>query len=275
MPPRSNTTSRLPGIAQELYDLATSLKDTPYGDLARAIADAGYINLLRETEVQPAYSGAVLVSFDLFVGKGLDSLERLDQVTVAVAPGPGPVSAAARLVARDSVIFMLTGRLPPQPTAAAAPAGAVQGAKTNGTGETHVDMGATQDDVVLPGETSTLQDTGGNLEPESVVLRRDGPDGLPIFKDVYAIGVPQGYRTTSEIVDAVLADMKEYIDTAPSNERLLDLYKSNDETIQFIKDMGDKEQMEYLVAQISRRRNELERPAGAPRRRQAAVPRAN
>lgn len=269
MPP--TRTPRPPSFAQDLLDFAGKMKDVPYNDLAKTFFEAGWLTQLREVGVQPN-NGMTLVSFDLYVGKSIDALERYDQLTMAVGAAPGPVSVAARVMARETVIFMLSGRLPPpqQPQQQAAPTPAP---RPNGAGET-VDMDTDQEDVILPGEKAKIFDEAPPSR-SSLVSRRE-PDGLPIFTDLYAVGIPQGYSTGREVVEEVLDVVAQFLDEA-SLEQIKALAEKNDELITYVKDMGTAEQNEELLAMIKKRRDELALPPQERqrRRRQAAVPRAN
>lgn len=255
MPPMKPKT---PSFLAELAQLAGNLKDLPYTNLARALADAGWISLLAQTDVTPSPSGTVLVTFDVMVGKSYESLERLDAITVTMPPNPGPVSVAARISARDSVLFLMTGRLPPRPEAAAPPPAAGQ---MNGGDETHrVDMADA--DVELPGED----------KPTVRVVERREPDGLPIFRDLDAI--PEAEADTADIIDTVMAEVRQFIGGA-SAEQVDALLIKNPEMATFVKDLGRPTDWEEFKALGMRRKAELSTPAMTPRRRQPVGARSN
>jgi hypothetical protein len=258
MPPMK--TPKAPSFLSELAQLAGNLKDLPYNELAAALADAGWISLLAETAVAPTPAGSVLVTFDLMVGKSYDALERLDSVTVNMPPNPGPVSVAARISARESVLFLMTGRLPPRPEAAAAPPPAA--GQMNGGDERHVDMGDA--DVELPDHD----------KPSVQVIERREPDGLPIFRDLYDIG-PGEANSTGEVIEAVLAEVNEFLETA-SLEQVDALALKNPDLVTFVKDLGMPEDSAALRAAVTARKAALAaRPEPAPRRRVSALQKAN
>jgi hypothetical protein len=260
MPPLK---TKAPSFLAELAQLAGNLKDLPYNELAAALADAGWISLLAQTDAIPTPTGAVLVTFDLMVGKAYDSLERLDSITVTMPPNPGPVSVAARISARDSVLFMLTGRLPPRPDVAEAVRTAPPAAgQMNGGDERHVDMGDA--DIELPDHD----------KPTLLVIERREPDGLPIFRDLYDIG-PGEANSTGEVIEAVLAEVNEFLETA-SLEQVDALALKNPDLVTFVKDLGTPEDSAALRAAVTARKAALSaRPEPAPRRRVSALQRTN
>jgi hypothetical protein len=269
-PPRK---SIAPSTLEQL--MALDLSNIPYEDIGKTLLASGWYTALRETAVQPSPVGTTLITFDLMVGTALATLERFDQITVSLAAGPGPISVAARLAARESVIFMLTGRLPPNQPKPATVQEQVAPRQTNGRAEPEqtVDMSASDDDVLLPGEQTYVDDT----PPTQVnVIASREPDGLPIFRDLYDIGEPE-VKNTGEIIEAVLEEVQVFLDEAKSTEQILALATKNPDMLEFIKDVGTEAQLKAVLGMVEKRRNELNRPVGAvpPRRRQPSVPRAN
>jgi hypothetical protein len=260
MPPIKNKT---PSFLAELHQLVGNLKDLPYQDLAQALLDAGWISALAQTDVSSTATGAVLVSFDVMVGKSFETLERLDTITLSMPPNPGPVSVAARLSARESVLFLMTGRLPPPRVEAPAPAAG----QMNGGDERHVDMSQ--------GVTDVYVEEPAELAPVTVVERRE-PDGLPVFRDLYDIGTDEA-NSAGEVIDAVLDVVKDFLAEA-SAEQVDALATKNPDMISFIKDLGRPEDSAELRAMVTARKTELASPApaeAAPRRRVSALQRAN
>lgn len=253
-----------PSFIDELYTFSSRLADVPYHELGRAFFEAGWLTHLTETGTTPCYDGTVLVHFDLLVGKSLDRLERLESLSVRIAPGPGPVSIAARLSARESVIFLLSNRLPPPPQAPqqAAPVA------------TPPERAVERDDVPLPGERPLPPEPAAEEEPGVRVVERREVDGMPIFRDLYDIGSDEA-NNTGEIINAVLDAVQEFLAEAGSVEAVNALATKNPDLLTFIKDVGDEQDVNDLLAMVNKRRNELERPANAPRRRTPSVPRAN
>ena len=258
MPPIK--TSKAPSFLSELAQLAGNLKDLPYNETAAAVADAGWISLLAQTDVTPSPTGAVLVTFDLMVGRSYDALERFDSITVTMPPNPGPVSVAARIAARESVIFLLTGRLPPPRVEQAAPPPAA--GQMNGGDEHHVDMSGGDVDLGAVVET---------LHLVRVVERRE-PDGLPIFRDLYEVG-PDEADSTREIIAAVLDEVKTFLESA-SAEQVDALALKNPELVTFVKDLGTPADSAELRTLVTARKAALA-AAPVPKRRVSALQRAN
>lgn len=258
-PPTPRKTSA-PAFARELYGFAASLADTPYNELAKAFFDAGWLSRLVETGTTACYDGTVLVHFDLLVGREIDMLEKVDSFTMRMPIGAGPVSVAARMAARETVIYLLSSRLPPMQQPAAAPV---------------VVPTAVVDDEPLPGEVPPAPVAAETeVEPTVRVVERREADGLPIFRDLYEIGADE-VRTTGDIITAVLDEVQSFLAATESPEAVNALATKNPEMMQFVRDVGTEEDIDDLKAMVAKRRNELARPAGAPRRRVPAVPRPN
>lgn len=253
-----------PSFATELYTFASSLRDVPYNELSRVFFDAGWLTHLHETGTTPCYDGTVIVHFDLYVGKAFDAMEVLDTLSVRLAPGPGPISIAGRLSARESVIFLISGRIPPMPQQAPPPNPVPEPRQTDDI------------DITLPGEEPLPPEPAAQLDdaPTVRVVDHREADGLPIFRDLYDIGADE-VRSTGEIIDAVLAEIQTFLETADSVEAVNALAAKNPVMMTFVKDVGEERDIADLRAMVSKRRNELERPAAAPRRRTPSVPRAN
>lgn len=277
MPPTAKP--KLPSFAAELADFVSKTSAVPYEDLAATFFEAGWLTRLVETSAVPCYNGMTLVTMDLMVGRAIDALERVDQITMAMPAAPGPVSVAARVQARESVIFLLSGRLPPAAVKAHAAATAPQ-PRPNGAPpvpERTIDM-TDQEDVVLPGEKARIFDDPPAVQRPNLIARRE-PDGVPIFVDLYPLGLP-AFKTSADVVDAVLDEVATFLEDATTLEQITALGAKNsgeDGMISYVKDFGTEEQVTELYSMIAKRRNELDRPAGAqPRRRRVpAVPQAN
>jgi hypothetical protein len=266
MPPMK--TPKAPSFLSELANLAGNLKDLPYNELAAALADAGWITALAQTDVTPTPTGSILVTFDLLTGKAYDSLERLDSITVTMPPNPGPVSVAARISARDSVLFMLTGRLPPRPVEGAQVPPPAAGQMNGGDhDERQVDMGDT--DRVLAGTDEDADEAAAVR-----VIERREPDGLPIFRDLYEIG-PAEADSTGEIISSVLNEVTTFLETA-SLEQVDALAIKNPDLLTFVKDLGTPADSAELRGAVTARKAALAaRPEPAPRRRVSALQKAN
>lgn len=255
MPP--TRTPKAPAFIEELYAFVSGLAEVPWPDLGKALLDGGWLTVLREVAVTPTPSGTTLVSFDLYVGHELAALERFDQITVTLPGNPGPVSIAARLAARESVLYLLTGRLPPAAPPMQPPAVAPVAPQMNGgSEEQHVDMGDA--DVELPEE-----------DPAKLnLVERTEPDGLPILKDVYAI--PESVPS-SAVVNAIIEIVERFAATA-SEEQLTALGVKNPDMMTFLMDFGTAADKETVQSAIRNRRIELAKPVtAAPRRRASAA----
>lgn len=214
---------QLPSWLEELHEFSKLAVSVPYEKLTQHYRDAGWLWALRETDVISCHDGTVCISFDLVVGRSVTTLERLDSLTMRMAPGPGPLSTAARVMAGPSILFLLSGRLPPQPQQQAAQ----QAPLANGDARV-VEM----NDRDMP-----IDEDGGEYvatgKPLDVVARREA-DGLPIFVDLYGLG-----GETGNILDALLAAVDDFAGKAESSEQLKALYNRNTDAMQFVKDFGD------------------------------------
>lgn len=266
MPPRSNTAARSSLVAEAL-DFARNIADIPYDKIGTAVDEAGFRTMLTETATIPAYDGTVLVTFDVNLGRVEDDkplvFEKVDCLTVRMPPGPGPISVAARVSAKESLIYLLTGRLPPK----------VSGPITTGrplTPETDVAVNGHEREVRMDDADQELV----NDEPEEAVrvVEHREADGLPIFTDLYSLGAP---LTTKQVIDAVLDECHQFLGTA-SIEQVAALGAKNKEMMAFLKDLGEEEDLAELKKMVAERREALTLPPqGAAMRRRAASARAN
>lgn len=264
-----------PYFLADLERFANAMANEPYELLGQHYTAAGWKHRLIETSAVPAYSGTTQISFDLYVAKDDGAFERFDQLTMSIAPGPGPVSVAARLAARESVIFMLSGRLPPaQPTRAQTlDTVPITPTKPNGAAVPAPEPAAQN---AFHGEYSDAEDPApADLERVTVIDHLE-PDGLPIFRDLYEIGEPE-VANTGEIVEAVLEDIASFLNSASSLEQVDALAAKNEDAMAFLKDLGTEKDLATLKSLVAQRRNELQRPPGAvpPRRRVPAAARSN
>lgn len=262
---------KAPSFMAELIEFAGRVRELPYERLSATFLEAGWLSQLREVSAVPAYNGTTLITFDLYIGKSPDAMERFDQLTMSIAPGPGPVSIAARLAARESVIYMISGRLPPaapQQPAAPAPEPRPNPSTLNGRADNAFADGRDE-----PPEPASEQEYVQDDVPRVNVISHREPDGLPIFRDLYAIGLPEA-QNTGEIIDAALDEVTAFLAEARSIEQITALGAKNLELIKFFQDLGTEEDVKELRGLIEKRRNELNRPVGA-RRRVPAAPRAN
>lgn len=261
--PRGTPNTKPTPLIEDLHAFAQNMAEVPYEKLAENFAGADWVTQLIETGAIPAYDGTVLMTYDLYVGRknaeGKIDMEKFDSLTMRMPSGPGPVSVAARVSARETVIFLLSGRLPPKPVAAA----------QQSNGHVHVD-------APVPEQTVAMDDADQELVNDApadlpVVERRE-PDGLPIFVDLYAVGAP-----TRAVIDAVLDECAQFLETA-SAEQVTALASKNSGMMAFLKDLGEDEDTAELKAMVARRREALAEAAlpkqGAAMRRRAASARA-
>jgi len=270
MPPRSNTAARSSLVAEAL-EFARNIADIPYDKIGTAVDEAGFRTMLTETATIPAYDGTVLVTFDVNLGRVEDDkplvFEKVDCLTVRMPPGPGPISVAARVSAKESLIYLLTGRLPPPKASAVQPEQQVNGASDP------------RDPNIYRNEERTVQMEDAdqelvNDEPEEAVrvVEHREADGLPIFTDLYSLGAP---LTTKQVIDAVLDECHQFLGTA-SIEQVAALAAKNKEMMAFLKDLGEEEDLAELKRMVAERREALTLPPqGAAMRRRAASARAN
>ena len=246
-------------ILIDLYGVVKNFApDFEYGKLENAIAEAGFLTRLIETDATPCYDGTVLMRYDVMLGRadgdvdGNLVFERVDTVSIKLGGAPGPVSVAGRVNARESVLYLLTGRLPPPKAASAVP-------QVNGHAEP------------APEREVAMHDTDQELvnddpeEPVTMVERREA-DGLPIFVDIYSLGAP---LTTRQVIDAVLDECHQFLQTA-SIEQVAALAAKNQEMMAFLKDLGEESDTAELRKLVADRREALTLPPqGAAMRRRA------
>ena len=269
--PRGTPNTPATKPAQILLDLYGVVKnfapDFEYGKLEHAIAEAGFLTRLIEIDATPCYDGTVLMRYDVMLGRadgdagGNLVFERVDTVSIKLGGAPGPVSVAGRVNARESVLYLLTGRLPPPK------ASVVQPEQTNGHGLT---SGPTEQTVQMDDTDQELV----NDEPEEAVrvVEHREADGLPIFTDLYSLGAP---LTTKQVIDAVLDECHQFLSTA-SIEQVAALGAKNKEMMAFLKDLGEEDDLAELKKMVAERREALTLPPqGAAMRRRAASARAN
>lgn len=268
--PRGTPNPSVTKPAQILLDLYGVVKnfapDFEYAKLEHAIAEAGFLTRLIEIDATPCYDGTVLMRYDVMLGRAAEdgalAFERVDTVSIKLGGAPGPVSVAGRVNARESVLYLLTGRLPPPKAAPVTRAfeEAIE-SSLNGVGEKTVHMGDADQELV-------------NDEPEEAVrvVEHREADGLPIFVDLYSLGAP---LTTKQVIDAVLDECHQFLGTA-SIEQVAALGAKNKEMMAFLKDLGEEEDLAELKKMVAERREALTLPPqGAAMRRRAASARAN
>lgn len=245
---------KMTSLLADLLAFGQNLGEVPYEQLETSFKDAGYKILLSETGVVPCPDASVLVTFDIMVGRENEPLEKLDAVTMRMAGAPGPVSVAARIAARASVIFMITGRLPP-PAPNTAPASDARPAPGPNGREVHIDMGDGDVAIDLPDEPET--------PPAIKLVERMEPDGLPIMRDFDDIDPREA--TASEIVEEFITLVDEFMHTA-SLEQIAAFGSKNSEALGFVTTMGTDAQKSELLGIINARRAQLQ-----PRRRSTAA----
>ncbi len=270
--PRGTPNTKPTPLLIELHAFAEAHAKTDYADLAKTFEAAGWVSRLVETGAIPAYDGTVLMTYDLLIGRadgdtaGNVVMEKFDTLTMRMPPGPGPVSVAARVAARETVVFLLSGRLPPKPVAADTQPRSNGHAAAAPEPEQRIDMDDADQELV-----------SDNIDAPGVVARREA-DGLPIFVDLYAVGAP-----TRAVIDAVLDECAQFLETA-SAEQVKALAAKNEGMTAFVKDLGDIDgagentDLAELMAMVKRRKEQLAEAAlpkeGAAMRRRAAGARA-
>jgi len=238
----SKTTSAL---FADLTAYAANLGDVPYDKLLSTAVEAGWTYRLTQRELVTPPGGGALLTFDVHVGRD-GVLEFFDSVSIGIPPNNGlyPVSLIARAQIIPTLIHLFFNRLPP--LAAQPPKPVI------------VDTTDTAGDIVLPGENAP--DEVARLE---VIARRE-PDGVPIFRDLYAMGEP-----TNEVIGAVLDAVDDFLQRASSVEQINAMGAKNGHVIEFFRDLGEQKDIDEFMALVNERRNVLAPPklATTPRRR--------
>lgn len=254
MAPPNVKTSLLP----EALAYCREQGDVPYERLLSKAAEDGWAVRLTQRGEPLVHSTGVLVSFDVLLSRSDNSAtpERVETVTMNVAPTIGPVSMLARVNAEPTLVHLFFGRLPPQPERPAAP--------DAGVSERDRQYRPEDDPQNLEREERSvkrlLQD-----EPEVAVVERRTPDGLPVFKDLYAIGQPG-----PTVVAAVLDEIADVLPSITSTEALGAIFSSNPDLVDFLKDLADPEQRVDFKRMMDNRKAEIEEMGNvAPRRRSA------
>lgn len=244
-------------LVADILTLPERYKDVPYDQLAAKFAADGYAVYLTEQAATPTYGGQVLMTFDLLVGNGTTT-ERFDSVTLCMGQSPGPISIAARVAARESVTYLLTGRLPPPQNPMTAPAqqpAAGYPEQANGVDEAD----EPENEQAAPEGGEYVDDAPA--EPTIQVVERREPDGLPVFADLYEIEGPG--VTTGGIIKAVLDVTRLFLDDASSLEQVDALASKNPDMISFVQDVGTPENIKSLIGMVEEKKNILNRPVGA------------
>lgn len=227
-------------LIPELYRFARNIQaDAPYDQLSMMAQSAGWIWRLVERSTTSTPFGSYLVQFDVLVGKATAdlSLEYFDTISMSVpAEAPSP-SLIARLNAQVALIYMVFGRLPPQPVQAPAATPAPQ-----------VERPAPAPSVPWQNEVAEAKeiDIVGNFTP----------DGLPILVDLYAYKADPG-----DIVEAAISTLQDALVNVTTQAGLSALWGKNEMAVEFIKDFGEKRHKERLAKMFKDRANELRRNA--------------
>lgn len=235
--------------------LIEAVADAPYQDLEAAIRAAGWSWSLVEREVAGTQHG-YLVWFDLVVTDPDGVSGVLSRVTAALPSNIAAVSLGGRFALQQTVLYLLAGRTPPAPEKAA-PAPAP-------TDRYEIDATGDDGDIVLE-ETPSWRDAPV-AEAVDVVASKT-PDGLPVFRDLYAMGAPG-----REIVAAVLREIEDCLAAIVTSDQLDTLYRLNAEAVEFVKDIGTPQDLERLKQVIAKKRGLIVGGfASQPRRRAAAT----
>lgn len=261
MPPIKN-----PSIVAKLAEFAENSKGVAYDDLPQHFTDSFKFRLRQAGVPLPTHDGGLVLTFDFMVGEDWSSLEVVDTVSHRLNSLPGPVSLAARSSLRDSLVYLVFGRVHPDiearmRAAAVQPAPPAPG-QMNGGDEHRVDMSGGDVDLGEVVET---------LHLVRVVERRE-PDGLPIFRDLYEVG-PDEADSTREIIAAVLEEVRTFLESA-SAEQVDALAIKNPELVTFVKDLGTPADSAELRTLVTARKAALA-AAPVPKRRVSALQRAN
>jgi hypothetical protein len=242
---------KTPSILPDVIAFGANIGAVPYAQLMPAFNENFQI-LLDETEATGQTDGTVLVRFEVLVGRD-NTYEKFTKLSVKVAPGPGPVSVVARRTAYDSLPYMIFGRLPEAPPAAAPVERTVDASQ--GTDDIVLDFDA--EPVAAPDEAADRGFVPDTFEPLNVVERKE-PDGVPIFKDLYSVGGPD--VTADVVIAAVLEVIKPFAVRVSSKEELLAVIEKNPDLLGFMKDFGTDAEREALKGHLDRALARLSEP---------------
>lgn len=247
-------------ILPELHAFIQSLPDdAAYSDLPRLVREGGWLWRLRQTDAV-YHPGRVMLTFDLLVGKEPAALEVLDQVTVQVPEGVAQVSLAGRNMLAETLVYLVTGRLPPVNQPAPAPAPAPTHAPVHDAPRQNVEM----NDHDIEWQSEPMTD-----KLPSIISGRT-IDGVPLLDDLYAIE-----DDPALILRAVFNTIEEYLPQVDSIEKLKAFWSKNEREFAFVQDFGTAEDKSRLPQLFAKRRTILTEAgpsdAQAPRRR---VPRS-
>lgn len=218
-------------ILPELHAfMATIPDDIPYIALPKLARDAGW--LWRLKQLSEVYApGRVLLTFEVQIGKDAAALETLDRVSVQVPDGIPQISLAARTMLDQTLIYLVTGRLPPAaPVPTHAPA--QDTAPRQQAPAQRIDMN--DDDFELQQDPDTGEDTEVAAAPKlPAIVGSQTPDGVPVLDDLYALDVPP-----ERVLAALFSAIEEFMPRATTIEMLNTFWKKNEREFAFVQDFG-------------------------------------
>ena len=224
--------------------------DLPYDTLAGVAREAGWLWRLKQTGEVYA-PGRMILTFDFMIGKDISALEVLDRVTVQVPDHVTSVSMAARVMLDQTLIYLVTGRVPPS-TPVSAPVSDAPPAQS-------IDI--EDADYALPDEP---EDDGAL----PVIVGAHTVDGVPLFDDVFTVDAPP-----ERVVAAIFSAIEEFMPRASTVEMLNTFWKKNEREFAFIEDYGTAGDRSHLPTLFKQRQAQLATmapsDANAPRRRAA------
>ncbi len=254
--------------------------ETPYHELRKALVDAGWVVTAREIAASTAASVAagsddIVVRFNLLAGKDPANLEIMDEVTVRVPSTALDPSLVARSRVDVVALYMLFGRLPPQIEAQInQPGGRPAPAETH---EVRMNGHDARDAVLEPADPyDDDDDDGGEYVPEDPVeapaplrvIESREADGLPIFADLYEVAAD-----TRAVISATLDAVEAWLEESTTLEQVDALARKNPHMRDFLKDLGEPEDLSRLKQAVLRRRGQIDKGvhlSPAARRRAAA-----
>lgn len=264
-----------PALLARLRDYVATTTDIEYGALGKHAADNGWTWQLRQTGIAPAANGFA-VSFDLLVGHKDDGgrMDALDSLTI-VSPPHGSPSIIARLAATPTILFVVFGRVPPvmasqiaqlEHSAGSFPTAvpATQPTRPNGADRPAPAQQVERHEVFMEDET-------GNDVVLSVpvkVVKRRTPSGAPVFIDLFE-DIPETIPS-DVVVRSVLDEMQQFLLSAPTVESVTEAYTENPVLKEFLDEFGTETDRKRLSRMLTTRKEELEPPIPARRRRAAA-----
>lgn len=251
-------------ILTELHTFVAKIDDkVEYKDLPTVMRKDGWIWQLREREVRPLANDMLMFTFDFWIGKSVEQLVLLDRVsTMLNAQHAGSaISLLARLSLDQTLIYLVTGRLPPPP-AAAQPAPQAPPARGRVVPIADEDFELPEDEV----EEAPAPVARPSRAAVDVLFDTE-PDGVPLLVDPYELG-----EAKEDIIDGMLTLVEDTLPKLQTLEALQAFWTKNQKEFVFVSDFGtaaDKQRLPSLFKARQTQLGTMMPQAEEPRRRGA------